>query len=158
MSAGTRINLALRLTAALALGALSAAPLQAQEASGRAIFKCQDASGGAVYKDLPCDGPQATLAVWSAPSAPAREPGLSPEQPRSSAPADLRPMEVPEPRPFDAAAFARSPKAECPHLIQRIAFTESEERIATGGALRVVHERLAVQRKRYKELGCSAFG
>jgi hypothetical protein len=136
---------ALAAAAAVALPAAS----QTLPPSPRMVFKCEQA-GRVVYTDQPCSGAQKSELLRV--HAPPPEAGV---QLYSSvaAPVDSQQMALTERPP----RVAGTPRAECPHLAQRIALVEAEEQRATSQNIRMIQERLGVQRNRYNELGCSPY-
>ena len=137
---------ALAAAAAVALPAAS----QTLPPSPRMVFKCEQA-GQVIYTDQPCSGAQKSelLRVHAAPPPDA---GIQPYPPVAAL-LDPRPAALTERPP----KVAGTPRAECPHLAQRIALVEAEEQRATSQNIRMIQERLAVQRNRYNELGCSPY-
>jgi hypothetical protein len=141
---------ALFVAAAAASLALPA-PAQTLPPSPHLVYKCEQ-GGQIVYTDQPCSGAEKSelLKVRAAPPSDAQvAPGG--HRDAGAVPAD-NPTALERP-----PKVARTPRAECPHLAQRIALVEAEEQRATSQNIRMIQERLAVQRNRYNELGCSAF-
>ena len=152
----------LMLLAAASLTALSLpATSQGLPQSPRTVFKCEN-GGETVYTDKACPGAQRAelLRVRASPaSSPDPHPGsysgaaLDAQAPAAQAPAAEMAAGAAEPLP----RLAGTPQAECPHLGQRIALVEAEERTASSQTMPLIQERLVVQRKRYSELGCSPY-
>lgn len=139
---------ALAAAAAVALPAAS----QTLPLSPRMVFKCEQA-GQVVYTDQPCSGTQKSE-LLRVHAAPLPEAGVLPYSAASvAAPLDPQQTALTERPP----KVAGTPRAECPHLAQRIALVEAEEQRATSQNIRLIQERLAVQRNRYNELGCSPY-
>jgi hypothetical protein len=151
-----------------ALFALAAASLALPAASQtlppppHQVYKCEQ-DGQIAYTDHPCAGAEKAelLKVRAAPPAPP-SPTAAPTARDGQAPGGFRdagtgPTDSLAALPERPPRVARTPQAECPHLAQRIALVEAEEQHATSQNIRMIQERLAVQRNRYSELGCSAF-
>jgi hypothetical protein len=150
--------------------AVTALPAQAQSqnlpSSPRTVFKCES-DGQTVYTDQPCLGTQKleTLRLHAV-SAPAMREATDARDARGpyreSAGAGWRnPGAAAEGKPavtYERVTrqLAHTPQAECPHLSQRIALVEAEEQNASSRTIQAIQERLSIQRKRYRELGCAS--
>ena len=118
-------------------------------AAGRPILKCV-IDGDVVYTDLPCrDAQRITYEL----SPRARE--------REAAPTGQLVYPVHSAEGYRSSASARyvglntGRNPECPHLEQRMGLAQAEESAAVSHkSLQMAQERLTVQRKWHRELGC----
>lgn len=123
---------------------ITAAPVPdaGAQSGSRSIFKCETA-GRVTYTDAPCSDAARVdeLPIRSTPPHTRGHVAYGAGFPLDSGArwhADSR-----------AASFRRDANPECPHLAQRMALVEREERTAN------TEERLAVQRHWYRQLGCA---
>ena len=117
--------------------------------SARTIVKCQIA-GQTLYTDLSCAEAGRIAAELSPKQAdPPHESNFgAPQEPflNLGSPVDTR---------FVVVAGGRNP--ECPHLEQRMAMVSAEGmRTLSEDSIRILEERLTVQRHWHRELGCSS--
>ena len=138
----------------LVLGALIL-PTEAasQKPDRRTVFRCETA-GHISYSDAPCPDAEKInpirLRGVNPPTAPNR---MAYRAPGHRPPSDSVPSYAVE---RHTARFEPGVNPECPHLAQRMALVEAEERSATAHTIATLQERLAVQRHWYKQLGCAA--
>jgi hypothetical protein len=127
---------------------------QTLPSSPHTVFKCEQ-GGQVVYTDQPCAGAERSELLKVRAERPAD--GALPHAAREGGPAPAATEPPPAVVTERPPKVAKTPRAECPHLAQRIALVEAEEQRATSHSIRMIQERLSVQRKRYSELGCSPF-
>jgi hypothetical protein len=124
-----------------------------QKPDRRTVFRCETA-GHISYSDAPCPDAEKIdpirLRGVNPPTAPNR---MAYRAPADRPPSDPVPSYAVE---RHTARFGPGVNPECPHLAQRMALVEAEERSATAHTIATLQERLAVQRHWYKQLGCAA--
>ncbi|MCC6533358.1 MAG: hypothetical protein IT531_12465 [Burkholderiales bacterium] len=162
-SARTALQIALLACLGSALAPIAASAQDLQPRS-RTVFKCETDSA-TLYTDAPCAGSGKTDTVRLHFAAAAQSDRIEPEL-QANTPRDAHAEAAPgagalEPRlraQQRIASLAHTPQAECPHLSQRMALVEAEERTATSFTIRAIQDRLTVQRNRFRELGCEQVG
>ena len=121
------------------------------------VFRCE-VEGRVLYTDSPCPRAERVDTI-RVPGPRLHSPRLhSPQAVTASWEAAESPLRVTDARSYGwdprTHRFAQPEKAECPHLAQRMALVEAEERTATAASIGLIQERLSVQRQRFRELGC----
>jgi hypothetical protein len=131
-----------------------------QNPDRRTVFRCESA-GRISYSDAPCPEAEKVDSIRlhgvNPPRAPDRVAYRAPgERAHDGTVGTWQPSTAKQSAGIGPriARFLPGANPECPHLAQRMALVEAEERAATAHTIATIQERLAVQRHWYWQLGC----
>jgi hypothetical protein len=147
MAPTATVSLIAGVTVILAAASVPAVGQGSPATSARTIVKC-NIEGQTVYTDLPC-AEAGRITTELSP----KQGDVHPEPHFGALRREVADLGLPIDTRFVVVAGGRNP--ECPHLEQRMALVAAEGmRTVNDESIRMIDERLTVQRHWHRELGC----